>query len=282
MCARRRAPYRGARPQERFRQHRVIRHGHEVHGDLRYSIAAGYQEKIENHIIGRNQSVAEVLSYCSLLRNAGIVADSSAVASRGAAWQSASGHRRHETVAAHCLPCQLKIANRLPSEHMPNRASADAIRGLFAKTTVLPSAFNTADKAAERTWDSIEDAFIAACQAVISARRVSDDPQTKLIRHIGERYGEIENVECWPIDRKTVRSAYDQWAQGALAAYRQAEFRVRTEGFQCSSSEDPGQIADILLAYARAGQEIPTGLSDKSMDEIENRFNGIELKWKAD
>ena len=78
--AKRRKPWWGAGPYEDFRQKVVQRF-------RRFDLDA------ENHIIGRNAALAQVLGYVSLLCNAGKIPPSARLVpnQEGARWQSTGG-----------------------------------------------------------------------------------------------------------------------------------------------------------------------------------------------
>src|SRR5262245_365113 len=94
--AKRRRPWWGAGPYENFRQNVVRRF-------------MNFDRDAKNHVIGRNQSVAQVLGYLNLLYNSGLLPEGSQVVPGGARWQSLGGSRPEGSEGAHCLPCQLLV-----------------------------------------------------------------------------------------------------------------------------------------------------------------------------
>ena len=151
------------------------------------------------HAHGRNNRVAQVLCYLSLMRAAGRISTTSGVMTvTKAVFQNY--HGPSGTQAAHYLPGQLRIGRKLVSEYINDRMTRLRLDGLFGDVHTLPPNFNKADSEAEK--NGLRDAFAAACREVI---------------HSGSapRGG-------W-IDRPGVQQAYESvWVPLARSAFQRA------------------------------------------------------------
>ncbi len=125
---------------ERFRQETIRRF------DADYRIKAG------NHSAGRNEAVAELLCFVSLLRNANSLRQHASVnwdRAHHQAFKASAGRN-----AAHVLPCQILIDGSDPTS-VPMPPFLDgcrirrALKELFGKVNSLPKVFNATDSRAE-------------------------------------------------------------------------------------------------------------------------------------
>lgn len=229
----RRSPSPGARAYEDFRQKTV------EHFDNLDRLAA-------RHCAGRNAAVVEVLCYLNLLRNAGALKDRASVKPvkvdrAGARYQATRGSRALDQQAAHCLPCQVLIGRRDPSQLTHDQRTRLALRDLFGKVTVLPSCFNRADIAAERyrEADGMVAAFVKACEAVVHGPRSATAPVRKTYRHTGERFGELYTRDVWPLNRDLVKYAYHRvWQPNALTAFELAVAQKELQAPRLPRAED--------------------------------------------
>ena len=89
--AKRHKPWWGAGAYENFRQNIVQRF-------------KNFDRDAQNHVIGRNQSVAQVLGYMNLLYNAGLIPNDSQIVPSGARWQSLGGSRLEATEGRTACP----------------------------------------------------------------------------------------------------------------------------------------------------------------------------------
>jgi hypothetical protein len=272
----RKSPWKGARRYEDFRQNQVERFGN-------------YMTDARNHIIGRNQAVASVLCYLSMLRNAGGITLPLAapepqpgapprpplLTTKGAEYQSIKGAKALSQEAAHCLPCHVLIGNQDPAsieiggQPLPTRVR-DGIRSQFGKVTILDRCFNAADKASERTQPSLVWAFADACNRVIHCPRQSDSPRQETRRGVGQHYGELYTIDIWPINRNHVRQVYQSvWLPSAERAYTSAGNEIERSGKYLSAGDDPDEVLWILGKYLENHDETPTALRDDQMSNLE-------------
>jgi hypothetical protein len=271
--AKRRKPWWGAGPYEHFRQNVVRRF-------------TNFDRDAQNHVIGRNQAVAQVLGYLSLLHNAGAFPDGSRIVPSGARWQSLGGSKAAGTEGAHCLPCQILVVPPgsgpgLDPSDLPGlgRAVREGIRAEFAHVTSLPAVFNSADVVAERCRPAgLCEAFANACQRVAGGPRRAREHRLAY-RPNSPMEGEFRDV--WSIDRGAVREAYrGAWVPGAQRAYESAMDEVEANRLAqylgpLHRTAEPALIMEVLNAYMKhhAAQE-PSKLLDAQMDDLERVFNG--------
>lgn len=257
----RRSPHRGAKKIEDFRQKKVERF-----------------KKLEsdaiNHIIGRNRHVAEVLSYLSMLQNAGAITHVNAHAV-GAIYQSTRGSKALKQEAAHQLPCQVLIGGEDPTTlpvngHPQPRRIVERMRAAFAAVTVADKALNTADKACERIEPGIEEAFLLACRAVIQAP--SAGAKDTNIKEAGTL--DLITVSLFPINRPVVLNAFENtWLPRSDRAYEEAMNAVIDRNFCLSVNDDKDEVIVNLGIYLR-DNDASTILQDKQQTELELMFVG--------
>src|SRR5262249_12336128 len=149
------------------------------------------------HAHGRNERVAQVLCYLSLMRAAGrISATSGMIKVAKAEFQNYHGPAGSQ--AAHYLPGKLWIGPRLVSEYIADESTRLKLDGLFGDVETLRPDFNKADSQAER--EGLCAAFAAACDTVI---RTSSP------------------AGAGRIDRTNVKQTYDNiWVTRARTAYQ--------------------------------------------------------------
>ena len=152
-----------------------------------------------NHADGRNERVAQILCYLSLMRAAGTISATSGLV-RVTRAEFQNYHGPAGTQAAHFLPGQLKIGPRLVSQHIADENTRRKLDGLFGDVETLRPDFNKADSQAEK--DGLCDAFAAACYAVIRTGSPAGAGQ---------------------IDRRNVKETYKNiWVPGARTAFQTA------------------------------------------------------------
>jgi hypothetical protein len=271
--AKRRRPWWGAGPYENFRQNVVQRF-------------MNFDRDAQNHVVGRNQSVAQVLGYLNLLFNAGLIPEGSQIVPGGARWQSLGGSRPNGTEGAHCLPCQILVippdaSKGIDPSDLPGLGPAvrQGIRTEFAHVTSLPVLFNSADVIAEQCRPAgLREAFAGAVQEVIRGRR--RPKENRLFRGPND-LGAGEFRDVWLIDRDAVRRAYwSAWVPRAEMGYEAALDEVENNQLArylgpLRRTAEPALIMEVLNAYLKhhRAQE-PSKLRDAQMDELERAFNG--------
>ena len=262
---RRKTPWRGAKKYEDFRQKDVSRF-------------MNYQRHAQNHIAGRNRAVAKVLCYLSMLRTAGAI-QQPLISAGGALYQTTGGAQALDQEAAHCLPCQILTGAQDPTT-LPVGGKPQSfkilteIRSEFAKVTVLPRCFNSADKVAERVPNGLAQTFVASCREVVSCPRLTESPRIETRRHIGERYGELYTVAIWPINREVVNHAYHQfWVPRAEQSYESAGDFIEQSRSYLSSEDDPDEVLWILSKYLDFHWDVPSALQEFQMSELELLFS---------
>ena len=273
--ASRRKPWWGAGPCENFRQNVVQRF-------------MNFDRDVANHVIGRNQSVAQVLGYMNLLYNAGLIPEGSQVVPHAARWQSLGGSRADGTEGAHCLPCQILVSLPGPARHLVDpsdltglsRSVREGVRTEFAHVTNLPAVFNSADIVAEQTYSGCA-VFAATCQSVVSGPRRT--AERKLFMSPNDRLtGQGSFRDVWLLDRVAVRAAYgDYWVPWAEMAYKLAMDEVERGHIAVCylaplhRTADPALVMEILNSYLKLHRTVkPSKLLDKQMNELEQVFNG--------
>jgi hypothetical protein len=264
--AKRRKPWWGAGPYEDFRQKVVQRF-------------RSFDSDAENHVIGRNAALVQVLGYVSLLYNAGNIPQGARLVSsrEGARWQSTSGSQDDRTEGAHCLPCQMMVVPSPSatgtdlSDLAPNQRLREGIRSQFAHVTVLPTVFNSADIVAERCRGGLRQACVMACQAVAQGPRWHREH--RLIA------GEFRDV--WRLNREVVRGTYRTvWSLQAEQAYENALDEVEAGRLDLylapfGRKENPELVMEVLNAYLKYHRSVePSKLLDLQMDELEHEYNG--------
>ena len=208
-------PWWGAGAYENFRQ-KIVQRFKNFDWDAR------------EHVICRNQSVAQVLGYMNLLYNAGLIPNDSQIEPSGARWQSLGGSRLEATEGAHCLPCQLLVVPPAGSQGIDpsdlpglTQAVREGIRTEFAHVTYLPALFNSADVVAEQCRPTgLREVFASTCQKVVHGPRRARE--NRWVRGPQDAMsGKFRDV--WQIDRDAVRRAYrDIWVPRAEMAYDRA------------------------------------------------------------
>ena len=273
--ASRRKPWWGAGPYETFRQKVVQRF-------------TNFDLDAMNHVIGRNQAVAQVLCYLNLLYNAGRIASGSRVIPSRARWQSLGGSRVEGTEGVHCLPCQVLVvqpgkadADAIDPSDLPGLSQAvrEGIRTEFGHPTLLPAVFNSADVVAEQCRPTgLRGVFAGTCQRVISGPRRSRETQLFYRPNDTSRMGELRDV--WLLDREAVREAYRDWVNQAEAVYRGAMDEVERGRLPhylgpLHRSAEPALVMEVLNAYLKHHRAAtPTKLRDDQMGALERTFNG--------
>ena len=195
-----------------------------------------YHEQALNHAYGRNERVAQVLGYLSLIRSTGGLEPVEAVAvpempsapaiddikvtrAEFQNYQAPEGMQ-----AAHYLPGQLKIRGQNPSSLVKEFATKVALDRLFADVETLPANFNKADSQAERS--GLCRAFAASAETVIRAHH----------RAKGR------------IDRSVIDRAYGTWrveARNAFAAARERKAEKYTMPDVRYNTADPTRFHEI-------------------------------------
>jgi hypothetical protein len=223
--------------------------------------------KALGHSHSRNDRVAQVASFFSLIRNNAPNLASATVMIEKAQTQmfrSPDGYQ-----AAHYLPGQLRIQTGLPWLLLPTTAARQQLEFLFADVEHLPAAFNKADSAAEAK--GLCETFRSVGEMILR------DP-------FPPRKGTI--------NRNLVRKIYDDlWVAGASKSYSDA-FAQKSLASQVPplerdeygnllnieerstadwSREDESQI---LLRYREALRTPPSSLQDGRMAEIERTVQG--------
>ncbi len=252
---------------ERFRQERVLR------------FDGAYRSKAENHSVGRNQAVVELLCYLSLLSNANAIAQTAAITWDKAHVQSISASTGGQ-VGAHALPCQILIAGQRPSEiALPREFDGDKLRHnlrqLFGKVTVLPKIFNMADSRAED--NCLRGSLVAACISVISETKPAQRSAGVLRRGKGLDHGMIEltrsalpaAVRGAGIDHDAVRAAYTVWSNQARAAFGRTITVVEQRGSVMAGEDVSDEVIYILERYRDSLKRRPAKLGDRQMYDLE-------------
>ncbi len=173
------------------------------------------------HAMWRNNLVAKVFCYLSVMRAAGLIPDKSKVLLsphnlRVPQDFNASGGNQ----AAHYLPGFVAIASgsaktpRYLWDLISDTAIRDKVAALFRATQDLPASFNRADSAAEARQllapAGLKQVFGEGCQLTLDQR-----PPKSIVT------GEALIV----VDRPLVIGVFRQWAQGSIAAYEHAATR---------------------------------------------------------
>jgi hypothetical protein len=264
----RKSPYRGARKYEDFRQKDVQRF-------------ANWQTDAQIHIIGRNEAVARVLCYLSVLNNSGAI-QQRLVTRSGALFQSTGGTKSLDQHGAHCLPCQILTDGLDPStltiqgQALP-RTAREGIRTQFGAVHVLARAFNIADCIAEQGLHGLAEAFLAACRHVVQC--AAEPPRRETRRDVGLNYGELYLVDIWPINRPRVATAYNGiWLPLAERAYEVAGRQVDSGGGGLSEKDNPVEILWILEKYLEYNWDEPAALLDSEQSKLELEFTSAESK----
>jgi hypothetical protein len=168
------------------------------------------------HAMWRNNLVAKVFCYLSVMRAAGLISAHDRVrVSPGtlAVPQDFQAARGNE--AAHYLPGFVAISSakglRYLWDAVPNKSAREEIVSLFRATQDLPKSYNRADSAAEGRARlgpaGLKQLFQQCCQTMVDA----DPPHSKFGKQV---------FVC--ISRPAVMTAWRQWAQGSVAAYQRA------------------------------------------------------------
>jgi hypothetical protein len=236
---------------------------------------ASYSMQALSHSMGRDDRVAQLLCYLSLLRGSGRVDANPAVDVVAAKWQNYSSQAGNQ--AAHFMPGQLLVDNEKASLLTQDPQTRTRISCLFADVEDLPADFNKADTQAEAKGRSG-----GLCAALIETARV-------VIRDTSPGVN---------IDRTTVRDTYHMvWVKMARTAFENAmkskvdkykqpdlvfgqaggvEYGTilnlpdRENASQYQHSIDHQQ--DILRHYQRSLEKEPIALLDNNMDLLERDF----------
>lgn len=237
---------------------------------------ATYAHQALSHSMGRDNRVAQLLCYLSLMRRAGRIAANPAVDVVAAKWQNFSSTDGNQ--AAHFMPGQLLIDNDKVSERVQDGQTRTRIACLFADVEDLPADFNKADTQAEAKGRPG-----GLCAALIeTARAVIED-----------------TTPGSGIDRAVVRDAYSRlWVNLARDAFdaalesKQDKYQQPDLVFGQPGTVDYGTILNlperesatdyqqsitnqrhILEHYKRSLDQTPIALSDKNMDVLEREFS---------
>jgi hypothetical protein len=134
--------------------------------------------KATHHGIGRNERVATVLCYLSLLRAANRLSLNAMVSipAGGAVRQHFTSSDRHQ--AAHYLPCPIMVGGSYPWTYIVDPATRRSLESLFADVDHLPANFNKSDSMAE--MKGLTDAFQQACAEVVRDARPAPAGQVHL------------------------------------------------------------------------------------------------------
>jgi hypothetical protein len=193
-----------------------------AHGGDRPQTIADEQEQGElqiawGHAMWRNNLVAKVFCYLSVMRAAGLISAHARVeVSPGSLrvpqdFQAANGNE-----AAHYLPGFVAIKDagkglRYLWDFVSAKSTRDEIAGLFRATQDLPPNYNRADSAAEGRArlgpTGLKKIFEQCCQTMVDL----DPPRSKMTG---------ETLVC--ISRPAVMTAWRQWAQASTGAYQRA------------------------------------------------------------
>jgi len=240
---------------EQFRQKQVER------------FDSDYRIKAADHSAGRNESVAELLCFLSLLQNVADIPLNSTIAWSGAQRQAIAGDSRSD--AAHCLPCQILINGSVPSAFV--RANMLDVRhlkqeldALFGKVTVLPKPFNLADSLAEASC--LRASLVHACQAIL--RDTRDAGPRNISRTIGFQPNIIETVPTG-VDQKAVRTAYDLWVHESTRAFTRASERAKKEGVTYGQDYTE-EVIYILDRYRALASLEPAKFSNDNIGRLES------------
>lgn len=235
-----------------------------------------YMQQALSHSMGRNDRVARVLCYLSLLRSAGTVGAEPSLRVVAARWQNYSSTAGNQ--AAHFLPGQLMVNSRKMSELVIDEQTRTRISCLFGDVEDLPADFNKADTQAEANGRAggLCAAFERAALTVL--RDASGDAG---------------------IDRSTVRKAYSTvWVPLARAAFANAQTKKAEKytvpelqygkaggieyGMIINLAERESATAyqqrvshqqDILRHYSRSLDREPPALSEANMSALERDFS---------
>ncbi|RMF91951.1 MAG: hypothetical protein D6736_04290 [Nitrospinota bacterium] len=254
---------------ERFRQEQVQRF------DFLYRIKAA------NHSTGRNEAVAELLCYLSLLRNAGTIRQQAVVQWDKAHVQSISASQSGQ-VGAHALPCQILIDGQRPSDLLladvlDRESIRHRLRMLFGKVTVLPKIFNITDSRAED--NCLRGALVEACETVIRETQPVQRSAGVLRRGVGLNYGEIEltrgdrpEAAGVGIDHAAVQSAYQVWCERARETFDRTIAVVEARGATMAGQDVSGEVIYILGQYRDSLTRLPAILNDQRMYRLEEHL----------
>jgi hypothetical protein len=226
-----------------------------------------YRVKAANHSAGRNESVAEVLCFLSLLQNVGDIPLNSVVAWSGAHRQAIKGDSKSD--AAHCLPCQILINGSVPSAFVKRKGLdiqyvQQELDALFGKVVVLPKPFNLADSLAEASC--LRASLVHACQVIL--RDTKNAGPRNIRRTVGFEPNVVETVPTG-VDRKAVRAAYDLWVQESVRAFTRAGERANLEGVTYGEdyTED---VIYILDKYRALASVEPAKFSNDNIGRLES------------
>lgn len=170
------------------------------------------------HAMWRNNLVAKVFCYLSVMRAAGLIAKGArAVVSPDSLPVPQDFQAAHGNQAAHYLPGFVAIRQRGQEPEYLWDLVQDArtrreIGDLFRATQDLPPGYNRADSAAEGNARygpvGLKRIFEQCCQTIVDL----EPPRSNLTHEV---------LVC--ISRPAVMTAYRQWAQASIAAYARAQ-----------------------------------------------------------
>jgi hypothetical protein len=261
MSGKRSSPGRGIKQYEEFRQKKVQRFESSL-------------SQVENHSIGRNTTVVEVLCYLSLLRNNDAVPSEAPITGSAAAFQSFTG--AVDRPAAHCLPCQILIDGVSPAEYVKDNNTRVEINSLFGKCTLLPLVFNHADSAAEPK--GLIDAFVQASETVIRAPAM---PKKVVDRQkVCEAYDTVwrplaeQAYSAAIIQKRSTAAPLPKVVRGVGLEYGMIDLEKLEQQWEAvtGKQENVNEVIWILEKYIEGLAIKPTALSERNITEIERRF----------
>jgi hypothetical protein len=171
--------------------------------------------------------------------------------------------------AAHYLPGQIKLSNRLPWMFLNDRGTRERLECLFADVEHLPSSYNKADSAAEEK--GLREAFRTMTEEIMRHGLLSRKSglQRDLVRRL---YAEV-----WV--PRAITAFSDAISQKILVnpvpkleidEYGNIDPKNLQERGEADWSRDD-EIA-ILTRYREAMRDTPHDLSDPKMTAIEREF----------
>jgi hypothetical protein len=171
------------------------------------------------HAMWRNNLVAKVFCYLSVMRAAGLIpAKSRALVSPDGLRVPQDFQATGNNQAAHYLPgfVAIQVQNAKPRclwEFVSNNRVRRDVEGLFRATQDLHVSYNRADSAAETKRLSgppgLKQLFQECCQMVVDQQPPSRPSGDKLV----------------VVDRPMITRVFRRWAEGSIEAYRYAASR---------------------------------------------------------
>lgn len=181
----------------------------------------------QDHVIGRNRRVAELLCYLSLLRGHVPALGTAKVSCRAAWYQDYNATAGNQ--AAHYMPGQIVLSvpgavNKDPSHFATSPDTQRAIGALFSAVQDLPANFNKADTYVEQfTRPGLKKILADTCWQVLAK-----SPQ------VPSKVG------------AAVRDAFDFWIRSSLQAYTAAVNRKIDIADLEKNPVPPGTVPELL------------------------------------